>query len=47
MGQKAPYQILKKLPPEREKVETIKILRAFNRATAALAELKGRQLLYI
>ncbi len=32
---------LDKLPPPREKVETIDILRQTNRATAALAELKG------
>jgi Fic family protein len=41
MGQEAPYLALKKLPPEREEIETIKILRQVNRATAALAELKG------
>ena len=41
MGQEAPYLALKKLPPERSKIETIKILRQVNRATAALAELKG------
>lgn len=41
MGQKAPYLKLEKLPPLREKVETIKILRQTNKATAALAELKG------
>lgn len=41
MGQNAPHSILAKLPPEREKVETIEILRQTNKATAALAELKG------
>jgi Fic family protein len=41
MGQEAPYLALKKLPPERGEIETIKILRQVNRATAALAELKG------
>jgi Fic family protein len=41
MGQKAPFSILSKLPPSREKVETLKILRQTNKATAALAELKG------
>jgi len=41
MGQKAPQYFLEKLPPLREKVETIEILRQTNKATAALAELKG------
>ncbi|OQX75997.1 MAG: addiction module protein [Bacteroidetes bacterium 4484_249] len=41
MGQNAPYYVLDKLPPKREKVETINILRQANVATAALAELKG------
>lgn len=41
MGQNAPYMKLEKLPPLREKVETIEILRQTNKATAALAELKG------
>jgi len=41
MGQDTPYRILEKLPPKREKVESIKILRIANKATAALAELKG------
>jgi len=41
MGQDTPYRILEKLPPKREKVESIKILRVANKATAALAELKG------
>lgn len=40
MGQNTPYY-LEKLPPKREQVETIKILRQTNKATAALAELKG------
>jgi len=41
MGQNAPYNRLDKLPPLREKVETIEILRQTNKSTAALAELKG------
>lgn len=41
MGQKAPHFKLESLPPPREKVETIKILRQTNKSTAALAELKG------
>ncbi|MFY0689171.1 MAG: Fic family protein [Cyclobacteriaceae bacterium] len=42
MGQNTPhYYALDKLPPDREKVETIEILRQTNKATAALAELKG------
>ncbi|HNW98825.1 MAG TPA: Fic/DOC family N-terminal domain-containing protein [Bacteroidales bacterium] len=41
MGHKAPYHILDKLPPKREKVETLKILRQVNKTAAALAELKG------
>lgn len=41
MGQEAPRYHLEKLPPLREKVETIEILRQVNKATAALAELKG------
>ncbi|MHC1703981.1 MAG: Fic family protein [Tenuifilaceae bacterium] len=41
MGQKAPYLTLAKLPPNREKVETIKVLRQVSKAAAALAELKG------
>lgn len=41
MGQNAPYCKLDKLPPLREKVETIEILRQTNKSTAALAELKG------
>lgn len=41
MGQNAPRFQLEKLPPLREKVETIEILRQTNKATAALAELKG------
>lgn len=40
MGQIAPHK-LDKLPPSREKVETIEILRQTNKSTAALAELKG------
>ena len=40
MGQNAPFQ-LNLLPPNREKVETIKILRQVNKAATALAELKG------
>jgi cell filamentation protein, protein adenylyltransferase len=41
MGQNAPHYRLEKLPPLREKVETIGILRQTNKSTAALAELKG------
>lgn len=41
MGQFAPQHTLKKLPPRREKVETIEILREVNKASTALAELKG------
>ncbi len=41
MGQKAPHYNLDILPPLREKVETIEILRQTNKSTAALAELKG------
>lgn len=41
MRQNTPHYILDKLPPLRDKVETIKILRQANKATAALAELKG------
>lgn len=48
MGQNAPHYKpaspsgrLEKLPPMREKVETIEILRQTNKSTAALAELKG------
>lgn len=41
MGQKAPHFKLDLLPPPREKVETIKILRQVNKSAAALAELKG------
>ena len=41
MGQNTPYFKLEELPPLREKVETIKILRQTNKSTAALSELKG------
>jgi len=41
MGQNTPHYKLDKLPPLREKVETIEILRQTNKSTAALAELKG------
>lgn len=41
MGQNALHYQFKKLPPLREKVETIEILRQTNKSTAALAELKG------
>jgi len=41
MGQSAPHYQLVKLPPLREKVETIEILRQTNRSATALAELKG------
>ncbi len=40
VGQKAPYK-LSKLPPKREQVETLAILRQTNKAATALAELKG------
>lgn len=40
MGSKAPYK-LPKLPPQRDKVETIAILRLSNKASLAIAELKG------
>lgn len=41
MGQNAPRYHLEMLPPPREKVETIEILRQTNKSAAALAELKG------
>ncbi len=41
MGQNTPDDLLEKLPPLREKVETLEILRQTNKSTAALAELKG------
>jgi Fic family protein len=41
MGQNTPYFKLEELPPLREKVETIEILKQTNKSTAALAELKG------
>ncbi len=41
MRQNTPHYQLEKLPPSREKVETIEILRQTNKSTAALAELKG------
>ncbi len=41
MGQNTPYPILDMLPPSKEKIETIKILKEATKATAALAELKG------
>ncbi len=41
MGQNTPHYKLGKLPPQKEKVETIEILRQTNKSTAALAELKG------
>ncbi len=41
MGQNAPHFKLTKLPPPREQVETIEILRQTTKSTAALAELKG------
>ncbi len=40
MGQETPYK-LSKLPPKRENVETIQILRSANKASLAIAELKG------
>ena len=41
MGQNTPDRQLEKLPPVREKVETIEILRQVNKSATALAELKG------
>ena len=41
MGQNAPHYYLESLPPPREKVETIEILRQTTKSTAAIAELKG------
>ncbi len=41
MGQNTPHSRLEKLPPLRDKVETINILRHANKAATALAELKG------
>lgn len=41
VGQNTPYSMLEKLPPKKEKVETIKILLQLNKASSALAELKG------
>ena len=41
MGQNTPFNYLDKLPPKREQVETIAILRQTNKAATALAELKG------
>jgi Fic family protein len=41
MGQTTPHYKLAKLPPSRDKIETIAILRQANKSTAALAELKG------
>ena len=41
MRQNAPYSTLERLPPQRESIETIVILRQANKAAAALAELKG------
>ena len=36
MGQSAPHTQLEKLPPLKEKVETIEILRQTNKSTAAI-----------
>ena len=41
MGQNTPRFKLNYLPPPREKVETIDILRQTNKSTAVLVELKG------
>lgn len=41
MGQNAPNRILDNLHPSKEKIENLNILREANKATAALAELKG------
>jgi len=38
MGQNTPDRQLEKLPPLREKVETIEILRQVNKSATALAE---------
>jgi Fic family protein len=41
MGQITPYLSLDKLPPQRDKVETLKVLRQVTLSATALAELKG------
>jgi len=41
MRHQAPHFSLEKLPPKREKLETIKILKQESKAAASLAELKG------
>lgn len=41
MGQNTPHLALEALPPKREKIETLKILRQTTKSAAALAELKG------
>ena len=41
MGQNRIFNHLSKLPPKRDQVETIEILRQTNKASSALAELKG------
>ncbi len=41
MGLKAPHSKLEKLPPARDKVETLSVLRQTSRSASALAELKG------
>lgn len=41
MGQNTPHFTLEILPPKRDKVETLKILRQTNKSASALAELKG------
>ena len=41
MRQNGTYKKLKRLPPEREKVETVKILRQLSKTSQSLGELKG------
>lgn len=41
MGQNTPHKKLERLPPEKELVETINILKADSKASRALGELKG------
>ncbi len=41
MRQNTPYKSLDKLPPKREKVETLEILRQLSKSSKALGELKG------
>ncbi len=41
MGQNTPYKKLDKLPPRKEKIETLEILKMDSKASRALGELKG------